>query len=251
MSRSFATWIESAFWTKVRGRSLVVYGAALGRAPEMGTALLVQPAFAPALRAHAASIVMSGRGASPPGLGIGLAGLPEIDERCFRGAFVHEEGVLVRVFSARLKETRPRLYDTVRIEMPGDTGWGLISITLGIVTVAVVGGGLPLDASLWSRRARLVPQRAEAIERDALVPLVFGDKMLGELWAVPTLQDYAMGELRRALVVRPAGPVVDGRARALVDDDWRPAALLEQQASGITQFEIDTGPGMKVDCLAA
>jgi hypothetical protein len=168
MSRSFAMWIESAAWTKVRGRSLVVHGAALGRAPEPGTALLVQPASGPPLRAHAAGLVMSARGASQPGAGIGLAGLPEIDAQSLHDAIVHEEGVLVRVFRARLKDERPPLHDAVRIEMAGDTAWGLVSIGPNSVTVAVVGGGLPLGASLWSRLTRLVPQQAEPLERDAL-----------------------------------------------------------------------------------
>jgi hypothetical protein len=213
----------------------------------------VQPAFAPPLRAHAANIVMSAHGASQPALGVGLADLPEIDARRFCGAIVHEEGVLVRVYSARLKAKRPRLYDAVRIEMPGDTAWGLVSIVLGVVTVAVVGGGLPLDAGLWSRLVRLVPQKAEPIERDALVPLVFGEDVPDALWAVRTLEEYEyrVGDGRQALVTLPAGPTFDGYALALANDGWRRAKVLEQQPTGVTQFEMDGAPGTNVEYIAA
>ena len=251
MSRSFAMWIESAAWTKIRGRSLVVQGAVLGRAPALGTALLVQPAFGRPLRAHAASMLISGRGAPPPAFGVGLADLPEIEAPRFRGALVHEEGVLLRVFSAHLKGKRARSYDAARIELEGDTAWGLISITLGIVTVAVVGGGLPLDASLWDRLRRLAPQTAEPIERDALVPLTFGNEMPDVLWAVPKIKDYTLGDFRQALVTASAGPASDVEALARVDDEWRPTALLEQQPGGLTQFEFGHGPGMIVNCIAA
>jgi hypothetical protein len=127
-------------------------------------------------------------------LGIGLADLPEIEAPRFCGAIVHEEGVLLRVFSARLGAKRTRLYDAVRIELEGDTAWGLISITLGIVTVAVVGAGLPLGASLWEKLRRLVPQTAEPIEREALVPLTLGDRMPGGVWAMPAVTQYDRGE---------------------------------------------------------
>jgi hypothetical protein len=243
-------WIESAAWTRVRGRSVVVHGAALGRAPEPGTALLLQPAFGRALRAHAASVVMSARGAPHPALGIGLADLPDIEGPCFRGAIVHEEGVLLRVFSARIDGQRPRLYDAVRIELSGDTAWGLISMTLGIVTVAVVGGGLPLGASLWDCLRRLLPQTAEPIERDALAPLVIGDEMPGGLWAMPAVKHYDRGA-SSAVVLRSAGPASEGVAVARVGLGWRPAYLLEQQPGGLIQVDFAGGQGIVVDCIAA
>jgi hypothetical protein len=249
-SRSFAMWIESAAWNDVGQRALIVNGSCLGSAPEPGIPLLVEPAFGSPLRAHAADVVEAREGA--PRSALMLAGLPAIEAPRFRGAILHEEGVLLRVFSARLKTKRPRLYDALRIELVGDVAWGLLSISLGIVTVAVVGGGLPLDASLWSRLKRLVPETAGPIEREALVPLTFGKAFSGELWAVPTVKQYGRGSLGSAAVVRSAGPASsEGFAVVPVGEVWHTASFLEQQAEGLIHFDFEGSKVTGVDCVAA
>lgn len=252
MSRHFAMWIQSVKWSRVRRPTLFFFGPTLGPQPQPGDALLVLSAFGMTQRVRHSSVFMVPRGAEQANIGIGVeADEAPPEERPFNGALICEEGVTVRFFSGRARRPLGRVQEAVQIELRGgDRAWGMISIRMGIATVAVVGGGLPSGADLWNRLVRLKPQRSDPIERENLEPLALCAHDPGLTWAQPALHMYPRGEAFLAVVTPPAGLAMPEPALALVDGQWQEASLLFQNAIGITQFQIERIPANDVVCVA-
>jgi hypothetical protein len=250
MSRAFAMWIEDASALRVRGPQVLLRGSPLGPAPEARDALVMHAPFSRPLRVHCKSVLSHPRGAEDARFAFGIDAELGLEARQCIGAVIVDEGVAVRAFTARLRAPSTPHHAPARFDLGRDRAWGLIAVRRHLLNIVVVGGGLAAAEDFWARLQRIEPQGFVALEPAMLERVSVPFALDGGAWEIPTLRTYAQGDERSALVIPSTGPVTVASAKVFVDGDWRDSDLY-QQADGLTQIMVESGPGMDTTTVVA
>lgn len=234
MSRPLAMWIERAYETRVRGHRYHLSGPILGRAPEMGDALMLRGLFDD-IPMRCRQLIGEARGGEGALFTLGVDPLHGLNPARLRGAFLVEDGVVCRRFGTLLRGRRPALRTTARFELRDGHAWGLVSIRADALNVVVVGGGLGHDA-LWSVLKEIRLESGEILASTELAPQAGLDH--ATLWRLRAVKSYVRSDASRAFVVPAVGPVVsEQRPLVLIAGRWHPAHM-HQQSAGAAQFLI-------------
>jgi len=249
MSRAFAMWIEDAAATRVRGPQVLLHGAPLGPTPEARDALLIHAPFSPPLRVHCKSVLSHPRGATDLRFTFGIEQDPRWSPRQYVGAVIVEEGVLVRAYTARLREPSAPYRAPARFDLGRDRAWGLVSARRHLLNILVVGGGLAAAEDLWPLLVKIEPEGQPPLPRPSFEAVSLPFALGVGCWQLPTFRAYPRGD-QTGLVVAPAGPVNVPSTHVLVDGEWRASALYQQE-NGLTQLSMESGPGMDTTTVMA
>lgn len=237
MSRPFAMWVDRARESRVREPRCFLSGPILGRAPEIGDALVLRAPFA-SIPVRCRALVGEPRGREGAPFTFGIDALPGIERSRLQGAFLVEDGVSSRAFGATLHRRRPTLRTTARFEFDAGHAWGLVSIAVDALNGVLVGG--PSD-DLWSTLQSIRLESGESISKGEFTPIDAGRRT--PLWRLRTVGRYMREDASEALVVSSLGPVADDtRCQVRVDDHWLEASVI-QQPGGLTQFLVPSVPG--------
>jgi hypothetical protein len=143
-----------------------------------------------------------------------------------RGAFLYEEGLLFRVFSARIN--RAPFSDAAAFRLVDGIARGIARVSQGILHAFVVGGGLAEGLDLWSNLKEIECLNGQRIQGSAIEPL-------GQTWAVPALRMYESQDETK-IVTGSCGPATNEYPVAFLGaDGYILGEVLTQQASGLIQ----------------
>lgn len=232
MSRPFAMWIERAYESRVRGHLFHLTGPILGRAPDIGDALLLHGLF-DTIPMRCRQFVGESRGGDRSMFTLGVDPI-EVQPARLRGAFLVEDGVVCRRFGTLLRQRRPPSRTTARFELRDGHAWGLVSIRSDTLNVVVVGGGLGSDV-LWSVLKEIRLESGERLTPSDLNALAPGE---GFRWMLRAAKSYVRDDDSRAFVLPAVGPVWGASMhRVWVERSERSSCLI-QQPNGVTQFVV-------------
>ncbi len=224
MTLAFGMMVEQALPVPKREGKLVLHGPMVGASPGQGQKLVVRGALG---LSHEARFV----GAELGGDGV-VVDCRGLEADALRGALVHDESVLCRVFGGLLKGPAVRKSLPVRFELRHGKAFGILRMDGGVVTAAVVGGGLDREASLWEQLVRIVGQDGWSLSADDITPIGAG-------WPVSLLPSTYEREGGSVILARPCGPAEPGiDVYVQVDSKMTRASVLTQQAKGPVQVMV-------------
>jgi hypothetical protein len=206
-------------------------GPAIGRVPELGDPLRICSPFAIPLRTKLRALGGTPRGTTTSAVTLGIGTIPSLHVEQLRGALICEEGVHVRTFTARTSHPEC-LAAPARFKLGDDHAWGLIRMLNGIVNLAVVGGGLGTRDFWHDLELVRIEGRPHALSRGDLDPITTAET--DRLWQLPELTSYTPSSQRRAVAVRPMGPVKERYIDLWLGDRWEQADVF-QNDRGLTQ----------------